>query len=79
MDVLCFDLGSGGVRGARFDEHLRVGALHDVQWNLHRDAQGRATLVVLDLGGVPSAAGLLLAYRDSIEIPWAGTVAAALG
>ena len=49
MDVLCFDIGSGGVRGARFDERLHVGALHDVQWNLHRDAQGRATLSVYDI------------------------------
>ena len=49
MDVLCFDLGSGGVRGARFDERLHVGAFHDVEWNLHRDAQGRATLSVYDI------------------------------
>jgi len=40
-------------------------------------AEGRATLVIVDLAGVPSAAGFLLTYRDSVEIPWAGTVAAA--
>ncbi|HET9943849.1 MAG TPA: FGGY family carbohydrate kinase, partial [Terriglobia bacterium] len=49
MDVLCFDIGSGGVRGARFNEHLEVLALHDAPWDLHRDAQGRATLSVYDI------------------------------
>ncbi|HET9218704.1 MAG TPA: hypothetical protein VFR18_17095, partial [Terriglobia bacterium] len=67
MDVLCFDVGSGGVRGARFDERLEVLALHDAPWNLHRDAEGRATLSVYDIecalgevagglrGGAPAA------------------------
>ena len=40
-------------------------------------AGDRATIVVVDLDGVPSAAGFLLGYRDKVEIPWAGTVAAA--
>lgn len=49
MDVLCFDIGSGGVRGARFNEKLESSALHDVPWNLHRDAEGRATLSAYDI------------------------------
>jgi gluconokinase len=49
MDVLCFDIGSGGVRGARFNEQLDVLALHEVPWDLHRDAEGRATLSVYDI------------------------------
>lgn len=49
MDVLCFDIGSGGVRGARFNEQLELQALHDVPWNLHRDSEGRATLSVYDI------------------------------
>jgi gluconokinase len=49
MDVLCFDMGSSGVRGARFDERLRVSALHSSPWNLQRDQEGRATLSVYDV------------------------------
>jgi gluconokinase len=49
MDVLCFDIGSGGVRGARFNEDLQVSALHTAAWNLHRDTEGRATLSVYDI------------------------------
>src|SRR4030095_15282689 len=49
MDVLCFDIGSGGVRGARFDEHLSLSSMHNVTWDLHRDAEGRATLSVYDI------------------------------
>jgi len=49
MDVLCFDIGSGGVRGARFDQRLQVSAMHTAAWNLHRDAEGRATLSVYDI------------------------------
>src|SRR4029453_11805242 len=49
MDVLCFDIGSGGVRGARFNELLDVSGLHDVPWDLHRDTEGRATLSVYDI------------------------------
>src|SRR4030095_11702451 len=49
MDVLCFDIGSGGVRGARFDERLSLSGMHNVTWDLHRDAQGRATLSVYDI------------------------------
>jgi gluconokinase len=49
MHVLCFDIGSGGIRGARFNEQLDVLELHDVAWNLHRDAEGRATLSVYDI------------------------------
>jgi gluconokinase len=49
MDVLCFDIGSGGVRGARFDERLQVAGMHNVPWDLHRDADGRATLSVYDI------------------------------
>jgi gluconokinase len=49
MDVLCVDIGSGGVRGARFNEQLDLLALHDVPWSLHRDAEGRATLSVYDI------------------------------
>ena len=49
MDVLCFDIGSGGVRGARFNEDLDVLVLHEAAWSLHRDAEGRATLSVYDI------------------------------
>src|SRR5215510_13076486 len=49
MDVLCFDIGSGGVRGARFDERLQISAMHTASWNLHRDSEGRATLSVYDI------------------------------
>ena len=49
MDVLCFDIGSGGVRGARFSEQLHVIELHEVPWALHRDTEGRATLSVYDI------------------------------
>src|SRR4030095_8821365 len=49
MDVLCFDIGTGGVRGARFNEQLEVLALHEAPWDLHRDAEGRATLSVYDI------------------------------
>lgn len=42
-----------------------------------QDAAGRATIVVIDLDGKPAAAGFLLSFRSSVEIPWAGTVAAA--
>jgi len=44
MEVLCFDIGSGGITAARFNEQLDVSALREVSWDLHRDAQGRATL-----------------------------------
>src|ERR1043165_871337 len=44
MEVLCFDVGSGGIAAARFNEQLEVSALREVPWDLHRDAQGRATL-----------------------------------
>src|SRR5262245_60879888 len=44
MDVLCFDMGSGGIAGARFDEKLTAPATAEVPWDLHRDAGGRATL-----------------------------------
>jgi FemAB-related protein (PEP-CTERM system-associated) len=40
-------------------------------------AGDRASLVIVDLAGVPSGAGFLLSYRDGVEIPWAGTITAA--
>jgi gluconokinase len=43
MEVLCFDIGSG-IAAARFNEDLDVSAQLEVPWDLHRDAQGRATL-----------------------------------
>ena len=49
MEVLCFDIGSGGIRGARFNEQLDVSVLHHVPWDLHRDAEGRATLSAYDV------------------------------
>jgi gluconokinase len=60
MEVLCFDIGSGGVRGARFNEQLEVSARHDVSWDLHRDAQGHATLSVYDIECAFSEAALAL-------------------
>jgi gluconokinase len=44
MEVLCFDIGSGGITAARFNERLEVSALREVPWELQPDAQGRATL-----------------------------------
>jgi gluconokinase len=44
MEVLCFDIGSGGISAARFDERLSVSAAEEIFWQLHRDADGRATL-----------------------------------
>lgn len=44
MHVLCFDIGSGGVTAARFDEKLEAFGLAETPWNLHRDAAGHATL-----------------------------------
>ena len=49
MDVLCFDIGTGGVRAARFNERLDVLAQHEAPWDLHQDAEGRATLSVYDI------------------------------
>ena len=49
MEVLCFDIGSGGIAAARFNEQLEVSALREVPWDLHRDAQGRATLSADDI------------------------------
>src|SRR5919197_1208875 len=49
MDVWCFDIASGGITAARFDEQLKVSAKHEVPWDLHRDAQGQATLAVDDV------------------------------
>ncbi len=58
MEVLCFDIGSGGITAARFDEQLNVSALREISWDLHRDAQGRATIsaehiesAILELSG----------------------------
>ena len=34
MDVLCFDVASGGVSGARFDENLNLHAHAEADWNL---------------------------------------------
>jgi gluconokinase len=61
MEVLCFDIGSGGVRGARFTEQLDVSAHHEVSWDLHRDAQGHATLSVYDIECAFSEVALALA------------------
>jgi gluconokinase len=44
MEVLCFDIGSGGVAAARFDERLSVSASGEIPWLLHRDADGRVSL-----------------------------------
>lgn len=49
MEVLCFDIGSGGIAAARFDEQLEVSASQEVPWDLHRDAQGHATLSADDI------------------------------
>jgi len=51
MEVLCFDIGSGGIAAARFNEHLEESALREIPWDLHRDAQGRATLSAADVEG----------------------------
>jgi gluconokinase len=65
MDVLCFDIGTGGVRGARFDEQLEVLALKDSPWDLHRDAEGRATLSVYDIECAFSEVGRALSGSSS--------------
>jgi gluconokinase len=49
MDILCFDIGSSGIRGARFNEQLEASGLHESSWNLQRDSQGHATLSVYDI------------------------------
>jgi gluconokinase len=49
MEVLCFDIGSGGIAAARFNEQLDVSAHRKMHWDLHRDAQGRATLSADDI------------------------------
>lgn len=49
MEVLCFDISTGGINAARFDEQLKVSASRESSWDLHRDAQGRATLSAEDI------------------------------
>jgi gluconokinase len=49
MEVLCFDIGTGGISAARFDEQLKVSVAKESSWDLHRDAQGRATLSADDI------------------------------
>lgn len=44
MEVLCFDIGSGGAKAARFDERLQTAGEEQSSWDFHRDADGRATL-----------------------------------
>jgi gluconokinase len=61
VDVLCFDIGSGGMRAVRFNEQLEALALHDVAWDLHRDAEGGATLSVHDIEGAFSELARALA------------------
>ena len=34
MDILCFDVASGGVSGARIDERLKVRAHAETPWDL---------------------------------------------
>ena len=46
MDVLSFDIGSGGITAARIDENLVTRAIAEISWDLRRDASGRATLSV---------------------------------
>src|SRR2546430_527716 len=49
MDVLCFDIGSGGISAARFDEKLNATGVEEVRWDLHRDADGHAILMAQDI------------------------------
>jgi gluconokinase len=51
MDVLCFDIGSGGARAARFDERLVTAGVSEAAWSLHRDAAGGATLSADEIAG----------------------------
>jgi gluconokinase len=48
-EVLCFDIGTGGVRAARFNERLEASIVREHSWDLHRDAQGHATLSAYDI------------------------------
>jgi gluconokinase len=48
-EVLCFDIGSGGITAARFNERLEPSIVRESSWDLHRDAQGRATLSAYDI------------------------------
>jgi gluconokinase len=66
MDVLCFDIGSGGIRAARFDETLEPSGLAEVAWSLHRDAHGRATLSADDI-----TSGIEQLARQSHDSPLA--------
>jgi gluconokinase len=80
MEVLCFDIASGGITAARFNERLEVSALREVSWDLHRDAQGRATLsadriesAILQLskdlqGDAPPAAVSLACFMHSFLV-----------
>ena len=80
MEVLCFDIGSGGIAAARFNEQLEVSGLREVPWDLHRDAQGRATLsadaveaAVLELakelqGEAPPAAVSIACFMHSFLV-----------
>jgi gluconokinase len=79
-EVLCFDIGSGGVAAARFNERLEVSAFKEMSWNLHRDAQGHATLSAYDIdcavsqlasdvqGATPPAAVCIASFMHSFLV-----------
>jgi gluconokinase len=64
MEVLCFDISTGGITAARFDEQLNVSATRESSWDLHRDAQGRATLSADDIESAIRALATEL-HRDT--------------
>ena len=79
-EVLCFDIGSGGVAAARFNEKLEASVVREVAWNLQRDAQGHATLSAHDIesavaqvagevqGDAPPAAVCIASFMHSFLV-----------
>src|SRR5262245_24196437 len=46
MNLLCFDIASGGISAALFNSNLDVIRFAETQWTLETDDQGAATLAV---------------------------------
>src|SRR5262245_57046112 len=49
MNVLCFDIASGGISAAVFDSGPACVQLRELRWHLRPDAEGAATFAVDDL------------------------------
>jgi len=44
MKVLCFDISSGGLGRAVFDENLKASDVAEIPWDIHQDSDGAAVL-----------------------------------